>query len=188
MSKYPLSSLPSNRRCRLWRTVCQEYPCEHTPCHDPDILEELEEYYQNHEFRHNLWKAYHSLSDPSKLATTKARFSTEEWARFEEKFDRCRRIQAKSAQIKKDFNNGERKYHLAFLIPKPREWEEGKTLEEKIEYMKERGYTLITRRFPPHLADLYEGHLFWERTETVIQNELRWKREMEIRKFLNSKE
>ena len=47
MTKYPLSSLPRNRSSTNYifgnLTGCPEYPCRHTPCPDPDWLEDLED-------------------------------------------------------------------------------------------------------------------------------------------------
>ena len=92
MSKYPLSSL--DRICsRVAKTPCQEYPCEHIPCHDPDWLDDLEESYQDERKHVRLWKCFR---DPEHY---KSAISKKKWKALEAKFPRCQRIDNQRAQI-----------------------------------------------------------------------------------------
>src|SRR5208282_393462 len=103
MSSYPLSSLPQNRLCFPYADeVCPTYPCAHTPCHDPDWLEEEEDLLRDYDFVFELWCCYESLNKPSSMLEKKARTPPERWAAFELKFDRCRRIEAKQEKIDRD--------------------------------------------------------------------------------------
>jgi hypothetical protein len=68
-----------------------------TDRHDPDLLEDSEESLANKDLNDKVWALYRSLSNPS--STLKDSLSPEEWAVYEPKMDRCRRIMAKLPEI-----------------------------------------------------------------------------------------
>jgi hypothetical protein len=92
--------MPMHRRCPevlfggSETEVCPQYPCRHTPCHDPDWLADKEDMLRDPFFTTILWW---SLKDP---LSYRRRLSAEEWALCEAKFERCRRLQRKRRQIK----------------------------------------------------------------------------------------
>ena len=97
MTKYPLSSLPRNRSCTNYifgnLTGCPEYPCLHTPCPDPDWLEDLEDLLTDEEAHLKMRRSFQSVLDGQQS------LSDEEWSRYRRKFERCRRLQEKRSEI-----------------------------------------------------------------------------------------
>lgn len=104
MSEYPLSSAPEGRFCGVFEPagVCPTYPCIHTACHDPDFLIDVEESLQDLEFHLRALRAYESLSRPNSRFR-KSLTPPEEWAKYEAKFDRYRRLDEKSEMRDKEF-------------------------------------------------------------------------------------
>ena len=155
MTAYPFSSLPQNRDCFGEAGVsvepCPEYPCIHTPCHDPDYLADNEDNLRDPEYHRRLWWEYDEANRPrwplpifQKDEETERReaerweelyklfmqseelkpivlelhpngfphynvddivippLSEEQRRDFASKFERCRRLQAKDRDIKRD--------------------------------------------------------------------------------------
>jgi hypothetical protein len=96
-SLYPHLSAPEIRWCGTFDTVCPNFSCIHTETHDRDFLEDLEESLANKDLNDKVWALYRSLSNPS--STFKDSLSPDEWAVYEPKVDRCRRIRAKLPEI-----------------------------------------------------------------------------------------
>src|SRR5947207_12094312 len=94
---YPLS--PNNCRTPFPRSACPDYPCNHTIIHDPDWVEDDEDAARDFEFWVNLWVCFWSESISNLPEGVEV--SPEEWAVFERKFDRCRRMTEKHALIKR---------------------------------------------------------------------------------------
>ena len=96
MTKYPLSSLPRYRSCTNYifgnLTGCPEYPCLHTPCHDPDWLEDLEDLLTDSQAHLKMRRSFRSVDGQQSL-------SDEEWSLYGRKFERCRRLQEKRSEI-----------------------------------------------------------------------------------------
>ena len=103
MSLYPHLSQPDNRRCSYKDdAVCPSLPCPHTPCHDPDWLEDYDEWLGNQEANDKAWGLYKSLYGQTPSSTLKDQLSAEEWAFYEPKVERCRRLEDKRDQIKEE--------------------------------------------------------------------------------------
>lgn len=103
--KYPLSSLARNRFCGSPRHaggLCPEFPCKHTPCHDPDYLADVEEFLVDRHYHSTLWACFRSLTDTS--GSLKDTMSPEEWARYAFNFDRCYRLDPKLGRLRKEIN------------------------------------------------------------------------------------
>ena len=139
MSSYPLSSLPQNRLCFLYADeVCPTYPCAHTPCHDPDLLEEEEDHLRDYDFVIELWCCYDSLNNASSMLEKKAQTPPERWAAFELKFDRCRRIEAKQEKIDRDmkeWNQRQRAESVRVMLAYPEEFGGEAYLQERLRKM-----------------------------------------------------
>ena len=91
MEQYPL--LYKRRSCiqyifgsKLRPQPCTEFPCVHMHCHDPDFLADVEDAIKDRKFHIELWNCFHHPE------SNKARLSTEKWAEYELKFERCRRL------------------------------------------------------------------------------------------------
>lgn len=74
-------------------TACPTYPCSHTPYHDPEWLQDNEEFLQDTKLWAELWDCFRSPEHH------KPRLSYEQWSRHEAKFDRCRHIEEKREEI-----------------------------------------------------------------------------------------
>ena len=72
--------------------VCPTFPCVHFECHDPDYLADYEEILANNEVYWKAWDLYNSLHGNTPSSTLKEQLSAEEWAFYEPKVDRCRRL------------------------------------------------------------------------------------------------
>jgi hypothetical protein len=59
---------------------------------DPDLIADEEDALRDYESHTELWRAYHSRSDPN--SNLKNEIAPEKWAEYEARFDRCRRIEA----------------------------------------------------------------------------------------------
>jgi len=109
--KYPLSSLARNRFCghprHIWG-LCPEFPCKHTPCHDPDYLADVEDFLADRQYHSTLWACFRSLSDPS--GSLRNTMSPEEWARYAFNFDRCCKLEPKLGRIRKEIDAFWRKH------------------------------------------------------------------------------
>jgi hypothetical protein len=100
MSLYPHLSKPDRRICSYKENiVCPSFPCPHTSCHDPDWLEDHEERHWNQGANDKAWDLYKSLYGQSPSSTLKDQLSAGEWAFYEPKVDRCRRLDNKRVQI-----------------------------------------------------------------------------------------
>jgi hypothetical protein len=91
---YPLSSLANNRECAFFLGLgqnigCPEFPCQHTPCHDPDFLADVEDCIRDPTWYYGLWPCFKWPE------FYKKNLSATEWAEYESKFQRCRRIKEK---------------------------------------------------------------------------------------------
>ena len=97
MSDYPLASLPRNRSCTNYiygnLTVCPTFPCEHTQCHDADYLVDFEDFLTDERSYLEMCKRFRS---PEYAAT----LPPDVYARYEAKFDRCRRLKEKEGKRK----------------------------------------------------------------------------------------
>jgi hypothetical protein len=125
MSKYPASSLPENRWCP--EEYCPTYPCVHTECLDPDWLDDTEDAYQDPESWEKLWACYYSVTYPS-CNSIKSEIPPEEWAVYELKFDRCRRLEEKDEELDKECKEKIKRIHedsdkrMVELSNKPDVW------------------------------------------------------------------
>src|ERR1700685_1185825 len=61
-TQYPFASQPQNRRCfgEYGEKVdpCPDFPCIHTPCHDPDYLADIEDSCRDDKYHLRLWSNY----------------------------------------------------------------------------------------------------------------------------------
>ena len=78
------------RECPPW-DVCDEQPCRHTLCRDPDWLADMEDYHSNREFHRTLWNIFRH---PSTRAAIQ-----DDLSKYADKLDRCQRIMDKREQI-----------------------------------------------------------------------------------------
>jgi len=100
MPLYPHLSQPKHRTCSYKEDiVCPSFPCLHTPCYDPDWLEDREEWLGNLETNDKAWALYKSLYGQKPSSTLKDQLAAEEWAFYEPKVERCRRLEDKRRQI-----------------------------------------------------------------------------------------
>src|SRR5215471_9769137 len=99
MSLYPYSSQPQYRDCGIMKEVCPTFPCVHVPCHDPDYLADYEEFFANSQVFFKTWELYNSLYAETPSYTLKEQLSAAEWAFYEPKVERCRRLEDKREQI-----------------------------------------------------------------------------------------
>ena len=103
MSLYPHLSQPRYRLCSIKAgVVCPTFPCVHFPCHDPDYLEDYEECLANIELNETAWDLYYLIYWKVQTSTLKDQLSAEEWALYEPKVERCRRIIGKSEQFNRE--------------------------------------------------------------------------------------
>ena len=103
MSLYPHISQPRYRQCSIkTEAVCPTFPCVHSPCHDPDYLEAYEECLANVELNERVWDLYYSIYWKLQTSILKDQLSVEEWALYEPKVERCRRIMDKLEQLNRD--------------------------------------------------------------------------------------
>jgi hypothetical protein len=114
MSLYPHLSQHDHRRCSYKEDIfCPSFPCPHTECHDTDWLDHSEERLANQAINEKAWDLYYSLygKTPSSILNYKSLYgktpssilkdqlSVEEWAFYEPKVERCRRLEGKWDQI-----------------------------------------------------------------------------------------
>ena len=100
MSLYPHLSQPDQRCCSHKEDIfCPSFPCSHTDCHDPDWLDDSEEALANKAVNDKAWDLYNSLYGKTPSSILKDQLSVEEWAFYEPKVERCRRIEDKWDQI-----------------------------------------------------------------------------------------
>jgi hypothetical protein len=97
MSEYPQLSLTSNRNCTRPEfgnsEACPQFPCSHTPCHNPDWLADEEDLYRDATFWTKLW-SYFRFPDESKED-----LSAEELEACDALLPRCARLEEKKAEI-----------------------------------------------------------------------------------------
>ena len=138
MPAYPLSSQPKRRHCVQLGVVCPTYPCPHTPCHDPDWLDDVEEMVANVNIYNRVWLLYYSTQERNGTSTLKEQLSEEELAFYGPKVERCRRIKDKWDKIMEDM-----KAH---------------TIRSRIDYMIEEDKLLKDERFKddPDIIQLRE--------------------------------
>jgi hypothetical protein len=100
MSLYPHLSQPDHRRCSYKKDIfCPSFPCPHTQCHDTDWLDNSEERLANQAINEKAWDLYNSLYGKTPSSILKDQLSVEEWAFYEPKVERCRRLDDKWDQI-----------------------------------------------------------------------------------------
>jgi hypothetical protein len=79
-------------------TPCSHFPCPHTFSTDADYLQDLQDLARDPVFHWKLWRAYRSLATRPVL---KDFLPPDEWARYEPKFERCRRLELIRPEIEK---------------------------------------------------------------------------------------
>ena len=100
MSLYPHLSQHDHRRCSYKKDIfCPSFPCPHTPCRDTDWLGHSEERLANQAINEKAWDLYYSLYGKTPSSILKDQLSVEEWAFYEPKVERCRRLEGKWDQI-----------------------------------------------------------------------------------------
>ncbi len=102
MSLYPHLSQPQYRRCGITTKVCPTFPCIHVPCQDPDYLADYEEFLANNQVHEKTWELYNSLYGRTPSYTLKEQLSVAEWAFYDPKVERCRRLEGKKEQIRQE--------------------------------------------------------------------------------------
>ena len=121
MSEYPNLSQRQYRMCSYKEEiVCPTFPCVHFECHDPDYLADYEEFLANNEVYWKSWDLYNSLYGKTPSSTLKEQLSAEDWAFYEPKVDRCRRLKEKREQIRQEV----RAYGIRRRAQHRKEWEE----------------------------------------------------------------
>jgi hypothetical protein len=100
MSLYAHLSQPDQRRCSYKEDIfCPSFPCPHTLRHDTDWLDDCEEFLANQPVNDKAWDLYNSLYGKTPSSILKDQLSIEEWAFYEPKVERCRRLEDKRDQI-----------------------------------------------------------------------------------------
>jgi hypothetical protein len=103
------------RSCPPW-DQCGKYPCRHTPCQDSDWLADIDDSREDQTALQNLWMCFW-------FPHLKTQVRPEEWAKYEAKFDRCRRIEAKKDAISAEIRAHSERMH--------QEWNLEETPEDK---------------------------------------------------------
>jgi len=99
---YPFASLPQNRHCfgeyGVKLAPCPDFPCTHTPCHDPDYLADQEDNFRDPAYHFRLWWEYHNEKElgrvipvPPQDEETRLRFDEE--SRILDKWCRAMRVE-----------------------------------------------------------------------------------------------
>ena len=105
MSLYPHLSQPDYRvRCSYKKDIfCPSFPSPHnTLCRDTDWLDDSEEHLASQAINEKAWDLYNSLYGKTPSSILKDQLSVEEWAFYEPKVERCRRIDDKWDQMSEE--------------------------------------------------------------------------------------
>jgi hypothetical protein len=111
MPSYTLSSLPENRECLVYSDhICPTYPCIHTPCHDPDYLDNLEDFAQDQSLHRLIWNLHRMKDNPTQ--SMENLIHTLDPELLKTKLERCQRIEEKTDRINRDKVNYRRQRQL----------------------------------------------------------------------------
>jgi len=136
MTVYPFSSLPENRHCYGERAVpvepCHDFPCIHTPCHDPDYLADKEDRLRDSAYHIRLWWEFDLVSNPIRPHPI-CHKDEETESRKSEQYNLVMQSEEMKQIILEPDSEEAQRYNVSVILAKPLSDEQYRDFESKFE-------------------------------------------------------
>ena len=134
-TEYPFSSLPQNRQCfgEYNKSIepCPDFPCLHTPCHDPDYLADKEDYFRDPAY--HIWWEYDEASCPTPRPYAIYHKDEETERREGEQYNLFMQSDAIKEIILEPDSEEAQRYNVPAIVAKPLSDEQYRDFENKFE-------------------------------------------------------